>query len=670
MILKKDVPSYVIWALFAAFNVLLIAVFGLYSGLFPTSDTTETMLFTGMFTILVGGICFVVSFLFDRLSVYFLHDKKLDSRLAYLILFVLLLIGGTGLRGYILYSEGTYVRSGISLFETASVTSGGMIKADSIWKLCYLLLMRAVLFFTGDVVTAALVYQLVIRMVFFALIGIAVRIMSGRLSSLIVLAFLMFLPPFITVHILDATSFFELFVALELIFLALYFSSISRAGQKSKGRFFLYALLGVCLGALFYMDAGTILFWSPMILMLFMFKKIREVLLSFLCIIPGAVIGFGLVLVVWDGYDVIGPALSRWSARYFADILSIESFEVIGESSSSVYAVLYLVLAIVMLCGTFAFLFHKKTTRLVPFMLQALLVCLVAPIMGETNVNTLRMMTLMCIIVIGGGLACMFTSYDTSDFDLLMGTDNEADDLNAEQKEFDGERGDADDLKSEQMDLDGERGDTDGINEIEEVSDNTEKTEEIETKPSDSDGENEYTENAESSTEADSVEALENNENILDNTTDAEVAVANNAPEEDEFEQKQLENDMEELMFDNEKLSFDDEKSSVKTADVKEINADNKTKTSDAKDIKHDSGAEKVIAKEEVVRYVPEGMVVPMGTEDDEDTPRSGRQDILERRRQMSKMQSPSGKLKVGRKVIANREFDIEVTDGDDFDLF
>lgn len=620
MILKKDVPSYVIWALFAAFNVLLIAVFGLYSGLFPTSDTTETMLFTGMFTILVGGICFVVSFLFDRLSVYFLHDKKLDSRLAYLILFVLLLIGGTGLRGYILYSEGTYVRSGISLFETASVTSGGMIKADSIWKLCYLLLMRAVLFFTGDVVTAALVYQLVIRMVFFALIGIAVRIMSGRLSSLIVLAFLMFLPPFITVHILDATSFFELFVALELIFLALYFSSISRAGQKSKGRFFLYALLGVCLGALFYMDAGTILFWSPMILMLFMFKKIREVLLSFLCIIPGAVIGFGLVLVVWDGYDVIGPALSRWSARYFADILSIESFEVIGESSSSVYAVLYLVLAIVMLCGTFAFLFHKKTTRLVPFMLQALLVCLVAPIMGETNVNTLRMMTLMCIIVIGGGLACMFTSYDTSDFDLLMETDNEADDLNAEQKEFDGE--------------------------------------------------NEYTENAESSTEADSVEALENNENILDNTTDAEVAVANNAPEEDEFEQKQLENDMEELMFDNEKLSFDDEKSSVKTADVKEINADNKTKTSDAKDIKHDSGAEKVIAKEEVVRYVPEGMVVPMGTEDDEDTPRSGRQDILERRRQMSKMQSPSGKLKVGRKVIANREFDIEVTDGDDFDLF
>ena len=92
MILKKDVPSYVIWALFAAFNVLLIAVFGLYSGLFPTSDTTETMLFTGLFTVLVGGTCLVVSFLIDKLSVYFMQDKHINSNLIYWILFILVLI--------------------------------------------------------------------------------------------------------------------------------------------------------------------------------------------------------------------------------------------------------------------------------------------------------------------------------------------------------------------------------------------------------------------------------------------------------------------------------------------------------------------------------------------------------------------------------------------------
>jgi hypothetical protein len=135
MILKKDVPSYVIWALFAAFNVLLIAVFGLYSGLFPTSDTTETMLFTGLFTVLVGGTCLVVSFLIDKLSVYFMQDKHINSNLIYWILFIFVLIGGIGLRSYILFSEGFFVRSGNILFETATVTNGGIIKADSIWKL-------------------------------------------------------------------------------------------------------------------------------------------------------------------------------------------------------------------------------------------------------------------------------------------------------------------------------------------------------------------------------------------------------------------------------------------------------------------------------------------------------------------------------------------------------
>ena len=249
--------------------------------------------------------------------------------------------------------------------------------------------------------------------------------MTGRVASLIVLSLLMFLPPFITVHILDAASFFEIFVALELIFLAIYFKNMTRAKKSQSAiRFLLYFLLGIGLGALFYIDAGTILFWSPMLLLLFVFKKIKEVLKSFACIIPGAVCGFMLTLIVWDGYDVIGPALYRWSSKYFADVLSIESFEVIGESSSSVYAVLYLILAIIMLCSSFAFLFHKKTTRLAPVMLPALLVCIVSPVMGETGVNTLRMMTLMCIIVIGGGLACMFTSYDTSDFELLFGNDD------------------------------------------------------------------------------------------------------------------------------------------------------------------------------------------------------------------------------------------------------
>ena len=697
MILKKDAPSYVIWALFAAFNVLLIAVFGLYSGLFPTSDTTETMLFTGLFTVLVGGVCFVVSFLIDKLSVYFMQDKRFNSNLIYWILFILVLIGGIGLRSYILYNEGFVIRSGNLLFDTATVTNGGIIKAESIWKLFYLIGMRTVLYVTGDVAIAALIYQMVIRILFFILIGVCARIMIGRVSSIIVLSLLMFLPPFITVHNLDAASFFELFVALELIFLALYFRRMTKAKALSAGSCFWFVLLGIGIGALLYMDAGTILFWNPMILLLFVFRKIKDVILSLMCVLPGAVIGFMLILICWDGFDVMVPALNRWASRYFASGFSIESFEVIGESGSSVYAVLYLVLAIVMLCGTFAFLFHKKTTRLSPVMLQALLVCLVAPLMGETGVNTLRMMTLMCILVIGGGIACMLTSYDTSDFDVLFGpaTDEPATDASAKDDDWakleeiddyallkgsgdDDEKAGAENVKRERQVVRPEVKESEVAENAQPEAKESEVAENAQPEAKESEAaENAQPEEKESEAaeetqpDAKEIEVVDNTQTERTESLEAENSHLKDTDSDDFDSAGSADNEDEIARFDSEPLAKTDvvldNTTDTKEADDYKTFANN-MKPGTFKEIVFDD--EDKAEKKAPARFVPEGMVVPMDTEEDDETPRSGRRDILERRRNMIKMQSSSVKLKVGRKVIVNKEFDLDAVDGDDFDLF
>ncbi|MBQ1458611.1 MAG: hypothetical protein IIZ20_08920 [Butyrivibrio sp.] len=590
-----------------------------------------------------------------------------------MILFVLVLIGGIVLRSIILYNEGVYIKTGVMLFETASVTKGGIITADSIWKLFYLVIMRTVLYFTGDIVIAAIVYQIAIRMIFFILIGVAVRIMTGRVASLIVLSLLMFLPPFITVHILDAASFFEIFVALELIFLAIYFKNMTRAKKsQSAVRFLLYFLLGIGLGALFYIDAGTILFWSPMLLLLFVFKKIKEVLKSFTCIIPGAVCGFMLTLIVWDGYDVIGPALYRWSSKYFADVLSIESFEVIGESSSSVYAALYLILAIIMLCSSFAFLFHKKTTRLAPVMLPALLVCIVSPVMGETGVNTLRMMTLMCIIVIGGGLACMFTSYDTSDFELLFGNDD-FDDASENEEDvvvFEPlDEGADDSLKAEGGE---EKSEDEQTAEGSEDEQSIERSEDEQTVGKSEDEQakekSEIKQTAEGSEDEQSIEKTEEEHTIED--AEKDTSNTNSGEPEDNQKKENIEKGqkLEDIQSDD-RNSF---KALENGADLLDNTTDIKVADAnkpDDLDLSLKGTLDPSFDDEKITRFVPEGMVVPMDTEEDE-LPRLGRQEFLERRRTMSKMHNPSGKLKVGRKVITNREFDVDVSAGDDFDLF
>lgn len=529
------------------------------------------------------------------------------------------------------------------------------------------------------------------------------RIMTGRVASVIVLSLLMFLPPFITVHILDAASFFELFVALELIFLAIYFKNMTRAvGSVSVVRFILYFLLGMGLGALFYIDAGTILFWSPMLLLLFIFKKIKEVLTSFICIILGAVCGFMLTLIVWDGYNVIIPALYRWSSKYFADVLSIESFEVIGESSSSVYATLYLILAIIMLCSSFAFLFHKKTTRLAPVMLPALLVCIVSPLMGETGVNTLRMMTLMCIIVIGGGLACMFTSYDTSDFELLFGNDDfdktsedsedvvvfepldENSDSAMKDSDKDAEAEDAYNLlknggkEAESEDADNALKDEGKESESEDtenaLKNGGEETESDEEQPFEKSEDDKTSEKSEDKQTVDKSDDVRSEEEVSDNMSDdpSDEKPLEDATNDSKVEKPQTGNDS----FDVADSGEDLESADANSFETLENNSDLLDNTTDIKvadanksddiDLSQKGALDPSFDDEKVARFVPEGMVVPMDTEEDE----LPRKEFLERRRTMSKMHSPSGKLKVGRKVITNREFDVEVSDGDDFDLF
>ena len=208
---------------------------------------------------------------------------------------------------------------------------------------------------------------------------------------------------------------------------------------------------------------------------------------------------------------------------------------------------------------------------------------------------------------------------------------------------------DEESAQPEEKELEGEEIDQSDANEIE-ASENV-QLEMNETEVSD----NAQTE----AEEFEGAEPTEFAESVSEESEVAEPADSENAPTEDDFDNSTdplaktddvLDNTTDTIVAEANKISDDN----IESDDIKEVSFD----------------TEKPSKEKAPARFVPEGMVVPMDTEEDDETPRPGRADILERRRNMAKMQSPSGKLKVGRKVIVNREFDLDATDGDDFDLF
>ena len=245
----------------------------------------------------------------------------------------------------------------------------------------------------------------------------------------------------------------------------------------------------------------------------------------------------------------------------------------------------------------------------------------------------------------------MLTSYDTSDFDVLLGTATEEpaqkDDDWASIEDVDSDyallKGSGDDEASENT------SEKPGVRKVVRPEPKVAKDSES-AQPEEKEPEGEEFEGA---------EPTEFAESVSEEPEVAEPADSENAPAEDDFD-----NSTDPLAKTDDVL---DNTTDTIVAEANKI-SDNNIESDDIKEVSFDT--EKPSKEKAPARFVPEGMIVPMDTEEDDETPRPGRADILERRRNMAKMQSPSGKLKVGRKVIVNREFDLDATDGDDFDLF
>ncbi len=405
MVWRKTWPGYLIWAVYSAFNVLLVVMFSYFSGLFPSENR---MAFTAAFTALslagVGVIAFMGGKLADHIG-----EKNLGRyfwiRAGYVIAAVSMFCIAAGVRIYMLEEMHWQVSGNVSLYQTAMIGSG-LIPQSDILTFIYTSVLRQILLFTGNTQAAAAVYQMLLQLLTAFVLYLIVHFSMGKIPALLTGLYALFMP-FYTDHtgVLDTTTLFDLLFMTELLLVVLFLKGIGQGRYSGRWWNVWYLAAGAGIGFMLYLDAGTVVVFGLLLSAFFVENgTFRNTFRHILVLLAGMVTVFLLMTGQQAGWQRLQETFLTWVRVYFENVNTIDLFSIYSQ-----YRLIDLITAIVMFLGCMGFIREKKRERIVPWMLMLLLLTVCTPFMGPTMLGGQQMVTLFYAVVTGGGIAAMIT---------------------------------------------------------------------------------------------------------------------------------------------------------------------------------------------------------------------------------------------------------------------
>ena len=580
MKLKRMWTSVCIFIMFIIFNVIMIVSSGFFSGLFPSDNLIPYTCAVTICGVLVMGL---FTFLFGKAADAVYADemaKTVAAKSIYAIAVTATVIGGAFYRIDILQNTTASPAGRLSLYENAMVGASISYEYDFL-SLIYSKLLNLVLMLSGNFIIFAYFFQIVLFMLFVLLSSEAVRLLLGKLASLVFAIYVSFMPLFsdaVRNAIISTDELFYCMYGLEFLIIAWYLKLDSRHKYESKWYILWFVLVGFSIGFMTYMDAGTLVVILPLLLAgLFIIGNdiVLELFRLVIILISGLACFFAMILQE-GGPENFDAVIVQWANYFFKNINTFSTFWTYTN-----YKPVYLVTFIAMSGILVGFWKNRIFERVTPFLLSTMLVFFATPFFGATKMNSQIMLTIYFAMV----LACVAS--------LIVTNKNEGVALASENKET--------------------------------VSDSEEESSSEETIAS------EATDDQDTEKET--------------NTSIAEVVKPETTPQSKETETEEIETADESPVADTEP---------EKMVDTKDINS-----TNDA--FNNYAG-----------HYVPEGMVLPAGSEDEMDVSVSKmKMPKFEGTIALDRKSRPIEKNKKKNAVESSKkdDFDIAFTPGDDFDI-
>ncbi|MCR5101803.1 MAG: glycosyltransferase family 39 protein [Butyrivibrio sp.] len=648
MRLKKTWVSYCVWLLYCIFNISLLALSGYFSGLFPSQNR---FIFTGAFTLLVSGGIAILTFLCWHLFDYFYQrefSKKPLFRVFDIITVLLTFGGGILYRIYILRQNTAGIDGDTWLYEKSVLTlENNPISHANILNFIYEHVLRFILTFTGNNEYIACLYQIGLQTVAILLVYFAVRMFNGVAGALCFAIYMEFMPLYTEkMHLLSNAYVFYVLFGLELFLASAFLKGACIDLYKNKVSYIWMLFVGAFMGFMLYVDAGTGMVFVMVIAVISTVKgKLKNKLIDILVVSVGAVISFILMLAQYAGVSNVLITFNEWINTYLHNLDKISIFTVYSQ-----YREYYLVTFIFMIIAATGFLKWRKYQCSSPWLFMCVAVTVFIPFLGPTVLNCEEMATLFYAIVIGCGVSCIFFDPLVGEEDMVVENQIEKDSETKLDLDEESEESKAVIEQSSMVVKPDSKGNEDGL---EIISEGTDSESNVVSEENNTELEAEAKIIEENTEEAEAKEIEENTEEAeakeIDENEEAEV-IEENTEQIIEASEKELE-----------VVETVDDEASEEVASSMII--ENRPEESEV--IKIDLEKE----REKRQKFIPEGMVLPIGDEDLMDVKPNiklpGLEDIGTIELDKHKTHELDNVLKSG----FDDDFDIDITPGDDFDI-
>ncbi len=401
MKLKRMWPAISIWVLFVIFDVIMVASSGFFSGLFPSD---KALPYTAALTVLgvavMGVLMFFLGKISDNIEVVSI-SKTLFSRIIYVLMLITILLGGIVYR-YDALARSTMAPGGkLSLYENAMVGAASIGADQDLLSIMYSGLLNLVLIFTGNRMIFALLFQIALFVIFALCAALVSRLLLGKTASIVTALYLAFMPvfseDFMKPRITTDGLFYVLF-GLELLIVAIYLKADSLGVYRSKAYALWCILVGAAVGFMTYVDAGTAIVVLPFLLAGFFIldNKLSGEIFRFIFILVGALTTFFGMILQEGGTVHFNDVLFNWSHYFFKNINTFNTFWTYTN-----YKIEYLVTFIVMTGVAVGFWRNRRFEQITPWLLSTMIIFFATPFFGATRTNSEFMLTVFFAFVLG-----------------------------------------------------------------------------------------------------------------------------------------------------------------------------------------------------------------------------------------------------------------------------
>ncbi|WP_026520361.1 hypothetical protein [Butyrivibrio sp. FCS006] len=400
MKLRRAWPAVGIWVIFLIFEFAMVASSGFFLGLFPNENKLIYSIVFAVLSILLMSVIVIFAGRCSDSMKANLWPSKLPFKIGYQITIALILIGAVWYRIELLGNTSKEITGKMSLYENAMV-GGTPVAEYDLLSIVYSTILKGILFFTGNIITVPFFFQIVCFTIFMICGFFTVQKLLGYAAALVFTAYVGFMPVFTPAFTGPELSTGPLFMAMfgiELLFVALFLEGSFKKKYTSKAWILWYILVGIVVGFMSYMDAGTIIMIIPFLFaVLFIYgTKVKEEVVRLIIVVAAAVLTFIGMFIQEQGFMMADVRFANWASYYFHNLNTFDMFWAYTD-----YKIIYLVTLIVMSGVIVGFWKNRTVEKISPWLWSILFIFVSVPFMGATRMNTQVFVTVYYAFILG-----------------------------------------------------------------------------------------------------------------------------------------------------------------------------------------------------------------------------------------------------------------------------